>query len=73
MSTIQKADLKLFFKSHREIADTMGVSKQWVDVIPEVKNKEQKAAIRNEVKKRMKEIVEAYARIQEGGTSSAHS
>lgn len=73
MSDIQKADLKLFFKSHREIADTMGVSKQWVDVIPEVKNKEHKTTIRNEVKKRMKDIVEAYSRIQDSGGSSTHS
>lgn len=73
MVAIQKADLKLFFKSHREISETMGVSKQWVDVIQEVRNDEQAAAIRDEVKKRMKDIVEAYARIQEGGANPTHS
>lgn len=67
---IQKADLKLFFKSHKEIADTMGVSKQWVDVIGEVKNPEQQQALRDEVKTRMKEIVQAFARIQESGNQS---
>lgn len=72
MAHIQKADLKLFFKSHKEIADTMGVSKQWVDVIEVVKNPEQQKKLRVKVKARMKEILNAYARIQENGNQSTN-
>ena len=45
----------------------MGVSKQRVDVITEVKSPDQVEAVRLEVKRRMRDAAEAYARIQGGG------
>lgn len=70
---IQKADLKLFFKSHKEIADTMGVSKQWVDVLSEIKNPEQQEKLREQVRLRMKNVLESYSRIMEGGDNQVNT
>lgn len=61
--SIQKSDLKQFFRTNREIAEVMGTSKQWVDITDEIKNEEHQERLKAKVRERMREIVESYARV----------